>query len=235
MLVLEGCVQPSLAPSINAAAARVLDRLGISLIRAAQAGCCGALSQHLSAHADGLDFMRRNIDAWTPHLEQGVEAIVMTASGCGSMVKEYADLLKHDAAYAEKAARVSAQTRDLAEVLAQADLSGLNVDVARRVAFHSPCTLQHGQKLAGVVEGLLKRLGFELTPVAEPDLCCGSAGTYALLQTDISRRLLADKLNALQASLPDCVATANIGCLTHLQSGSAVPVLHWVELLDMPR
>jgi len=232
MLVLEGCVQASLAPSINAATARVLDRLGVSLIRAPQAGCCGALSHHLSAHAEGLDFMRRNIDAWTPYLDQGVEAIVMTASGCGLMVKEYAAALKHDADYAAKAARISAQTRDLAEVMAREDLSALEVDSRRRVAFQSPCTLQHGQKLDGVVEGLLKRLGFDLAPVADPHLCCGSAGTYSLLQPDLSLRLLDQKLQALQAGQPDCVATANIGCLSHLQTGSKVPVVHWVELLD---
>ena len=235
MLVLEGCVQPSLAPSINAAAARVLDRLGVSLVHAPQAGCCGALSYHLAAREEGLDFMRRNIDAWTPYLDQGVEAIVMTASGCGLMVKEYADALKHDAGYAEKAARVSAKTLDLAEVLAGEDLSKLEVDTGRRVAFHSPCTLQHGQQLDGVVESLLKRLGFALAPVADPHLCCGSAGTYSLLQPDLSLRLLGEKLDALQAGQPGCIATANIGCLSHLQTGSSVPVLHWVELLDSAR
>jgi len=232
MLVLEGCVQPALAPSVNAAAARVLDRLGISLLRADRAGCCGAVSYHLAAREEGLAFMRRNIDAWTPYLDQGVEALVMTASGCGLMVKEYAEALRHDPAYAEKAARISAKTLDLAEVLAREDLRVLKPDITRRVAFQSPCTLQHGQKLAGAVEGLLAQLGFTLTPVADPHLCCGSAGTYALLQPDLSRRLLRGKLEALQAGRPDCVATANIGCLAHLQAGSAVPVVHWVELLD---
>jgi len=232
MLVLEGCVQPALAPSVNAAAARVLDRLGISLLRADRAGCCGAVSYHLAAREEGLAFMRRNIDAWTPYLDQGVEALVMTASGCGLMVKEYAEALRHDPAYAEKAARISAKTLDLAEVLAREDLRVLKPDITRRVAFQSPCTLQHGQKLAGAVDGLLAQLGFTLTPVADPHLCCGSAGTYALLQPDLSRRLLRGKLEALQAGRPDCVATANIGCLAHLQAGSAVPVVHWVELLD---
>jgi glycolate oxidase iron-sulfur subunit len=232
MLVLDGCVQPGLAPSINAAAARVLDRLGISLVSAPKAGCCGALSHHLAAREEGLEFMRRNIDAWTPYLGQGVEAIVMTASGCGLMVKEYADALKHDPDYAEKAARVSAKTLDLAEVLAREDLGRLGVKPGRRVAFHSPCTLQHGQRLDGVVEGLLERLGFELAPVANPHLCCGSAGTYSLLQPDLSLRLLGEKLEALHAGQPGCIATANIGCLAHLQTGSKVPVVHWVELLD---
>ncbi|MFZ4700798.1 MAG: glycolate oxidase subunit GlcF [Candidatus Methylumidiphilus sp.] len=232
MLVLEGCVQPALAPSINAAAARVLDRLGISLIRATEAGCCGAVSYHLTATEEGVGFMRRNIDAWMPYLDLGVEAIVMTASGCGLMVKQYADALKHDAAYAEKAARISAMTLDLAEVLAREDLTSLQVDANKRIAFQSPCTLQHGQQLNGLVEGILTRLGFELAPVANPHLCCGSAGTYSILQPDLSLRLLSDKLEALHSGKPDCIATANIGCLTHLKTGTDVPVVHWVELVD---
>jgi len=232
MLALEGCVQPILAPSINAAAARVLDRLGVSLISAPQAGCCGAVSYHLSGQEEGLDFMRRNIDAWTPYLDRGCEAIVMTASGCGLMVKDYAEALKHDPAYAEKAARISAQTLDLAEVLAKEDLSVLKLAAKQRIAFQSPCTLQHGQRLDGLVEELLTRLGFVLSPVADPHLCCGSAGTYSLLQPDLSLRLLDQKLKNLEAGQPDCIATANIGCLAHLQTGSKVSVLHWVELLD---
>ena len=232
MLVLEGCVQPSLAPSINAAAARVFDRLGISLIRAEGAGCCGALSYHLSAHEEGKGFMRRNIDAWWSYLDEGVETIVMTATGCGLMVKEYGEVLKHDSVYADKAARIAAMTKDLVEVLAGEDLSTLEPDVSRKLAFHSPCTLQHGQKLNGRVERLLTSLGFELTPVADPHLCCGSAGTYSLLQPDISDRLLAKKVATLEAGHPDVIATANIGCLTHIQSGTEVPVRHWIELLD---
>ena len=170
MLVLAGCVQPILAPAINTAAARVLDRLGISLLVAPAAGCCGALSYHLSAQADGLDFMRRNIDAWLPYLEQGVEAIVMTASGCGLMVKEYGDIFKHDPFYADKAQRISAATRDLVEVLAAEDLSSLKPDITGTVAFQSPCTLQHGQQLGGAVETVLRGLGFDLSAVANP-LC----------------------------------------------------------------
>jgi len=232
MLVLEGCVQPALAPRINAAAARVLDRLGISLLRAPQAGCCGALSQHLDAQDEALGFARRNIDAWWPLLEQGVEAIVMTASGCGVMVKDYGQLLRHDEAYAAKAARVSATTKDLAEILAAEGASLAQVAGAPRVAFQCPCTLQHGQKLGGVVESLLLRAGCELTPVADAHLCCGSAGTYSLLQPELSQRLRDDKLRALQAGQPELIATANIGCLNHLQAQSEVPVLHWIELLD---
>jgi glycolate oxidase iron-sulfur subunit len=232
MLVLDGCVQPALAPAINAAAARVLDRLGISLIRAEGGGCCGALSYHLGAHGEGLDFMRRNIDAWWPHLERGAEAIVMTASGCGAMVRDYGQALQHDPAYAEKAERVSALTRDLGEILAAEDLAPLRPKAPGRIAFQSPCTLQHGQKLNGVVEAVLTRLGFELAPVENPHLCCGSAGTYSILQPELSERLLDDKLAALEAGAPAVIATANIGCLTHLQSKANRPVRHWVELLD---
>jgi len=244
MLVLDGCVQPALEPNINAATARLLDKLGITLKRAERAGCCGAVSYHLNAQEAGLDFMRRNIDAWLPHLEQGVEAIVMTASGCGVTVKEYGHLLKHDPVYADKAARVSAATRDISEVLlaekerlmALLGKSGVNRDSRphkeNKLAFHSPCTLQHGQKITGVIEALLTMAGFELTPVADQHLCCGSSGTYSLLQKQISRQLLKNKIGALESGAPAGIATANIGCLTHLQSGTAMPVRHWIELLD---
>lgn len=232
MLILDGCVQPAIAPSINAAAANVLDKLGIGLIRAEGAGCCGALSYHLAAHEEGKDFMRRNIDAWWPHIERGAEAVVMTASGCGAMVKEYGQVLKHDPAYADKAERISALAKDIGEVLAQEDLEKLRPKTSRRIAFQSPCTLQHGQKLGGLVEGLLEGLGFELVPAANPDLCCGSAGTYSILQPELSEKLRDRKLEALEAEKPEFIATANIGCLSHLQAKAQVPVRHWVELLD---
>ena len=235
MLVLQGCVQPGLKPNINAATARVLDRIGISLIAADEAGCCGALAHHLNDHDDGLNAMRRNIDAWMPHLDAGVETIVMTASGCGVMVKDYGWQLRHDPVYAARAARVSAATRDISEVLANeaASLKHLTTNTAvKRVAYHPPCTLQHGQKLMGGVETLLTQAGFELTPVTEKHLCCGSAGTYSVLQPEIAGALKARKLDNLQAGAPEMIVTANIGCLTHLQSGSSVPVRHWVELLD---
>lgn len=231
VLMLEGCVQPAMAPGIDAAAANVLDRLGISAIRVAGSGCCGALSYHLAAHEEGVALMRRNIDALWPYIEQGAEAIVSTASGCGLMLKEYGDVLKHDPVYAGKAERVSMLVRDIGEILAGEDLSPLRKSKSCRIAFHSPCTLQHGQKLAGLVERLLSDLGFELTPVDQPHLCCGSAGTYALLQPDLSQKLLADKLRALEEGRPECIATANIGCWAHLRSGAAVPVRHWIELL----
>jgi glycolate oxidase iron-sulfur subunit len=230
MLVLAGCVQPALAPSINAAAARVLDRLGISLLEARGAGCCGAVRFHLNRQEAGRDDMRALIDAWWPHIEAGVEAIVMTASGCGVTVKDYGHLLAGDAAYREKAARVSAMTRDLSEVLL--DEKSWEGKGKGPIAFQSPCTLQHGQRLNGNVETLLQRAGFTLTPVADAHLCCGSAGTYSLLQPEISLELRSRKLEALQAGKPGCIATANIGCLAHLQGATATPVRHWIELLD---
>lgn len=232
MLLLEGCVQPTLAPSINAAAARVLDRLGIQVLTAKASGCCGAVSYHLNAHEEGLQFMRRNVDAWEPYLDQGVEAIVVTASGCGLMVKEYAVALAHDPKYAQRAARIAAAARDLVEILEQGELDNWRGAAQRRVAFQSPCTLQHGQRLAGRVEAVLCRLGFQLSPVAEAHLCCGSAGTYSILQPELSRRLLKNKLECLQADDPELIATANIGCLTHLQTAAKAPVRHWIELVD---
>jgi glycolate oxidase iron-sulfur subunit len=232
MLALDGCVQPILAPSIDAAAARLLDRLGISLMRAPGSGCCGALSYHLDAQDEGLAFVRRNIDAWWPWIERGVEAIVVTASGCGVWVKEYGELLRGDPEYAEKAAWVSALARDPAEVLSAEDWRSLKPGGKRRIAFHSPCTLQHGQKLSGVVEPLLRGVGFELTPVRDPYLCCGAAGAYSILQPELANRLLDDRLTALQAGQPDGIATANIGCLVHLASQAEVPIRHWLEWLD---
>jgi glycolate oxidase iron-sulfur subunit len=232
MLVLEGCVQPSLAPETNAAARRVLGRLGIELVSAPNAGCCGAIDQHLAAPEAAKNAMRRNIDAWWPYIETGTEAIVMTASGCGSTVKEYGHHLRLDPAYAEKAVRVSALTRDLSEVLRDEDLSVLKPAKPRRIAFHPPCSLQHGQKLRGVIEAILTRAGYELLPVDEAHLCCGSAGTYSLLQPELSAQLRTRKLSNLQARGPELIASANIGCQSHLAAGSDVPVVHWISLLD---
>ena len=243
MLVLQGCVQPGIAPSINPAIARLLDRIGISLVAAREAGCCGAVAYHLNAQEEGLGFMRRNIDAWWPYVEQGVEAIVMTASGCGVMVKEYGELLKHDPRYSAKAEKISHLTKDASEILcAERDaieaLCARTADAtspesrATRVAFHSPCTLQHGQQIRGAAEALLSAAGFQLTPVPDAHLCCGSAGTYSILQPALSRRLLQNKVAALESGSPEVIATANIGCLAHVQSGSRLPVRHWVELLD---
>ncbi|MEK7877354.1 MAG: glycolate oxidase subunit GlcF [Pseudomonadota bacterium] len=239
MLVLEGCAQPSLSPNTNAAAARVLGRLGITLVRAPRAGCCGAVSYHLNAQDEGLAYMRRNIDAWWPHIEQGAEAIVMTASGCATMVAEYGHLLSRDPVYAARAARVSAMMKDISEVIA-ANLDALKVlpphasrlTPHRKVAFHAPCSLQHGLKMKGKVEALLADLGFELTPVPDAHLCCGSAGTYSILQPELSRQLLQNKITALTSGTPAAIVTANIGCQAHLQTATALPVMHWIEALD---
>jgi glycolate oxidase iron-sulfur subunit len=233
MLVLEGCVQPLGTPNTNAAAARVLDRLGISLVSAQDTGCCGALNQHLSDSAGARAMMRRNIDAWWPHVDAGAEAIVMTASGCGLMVKDYGHALQDDAAYADKAARISALTRDLSEVLSRENIDTLaNLGRGKRVAYHSSCTLQHGQKLGGTVEAILRRCGYELTPVADSHLCCGAAGSYTLLQPKLSGQLLNNKLAALQDGNPEVIASANVGCQMHLAGASDVPVKHWIELLE---
>lgn len=232
MLVLDGCVQTVVAPAINAAAARVLDRLGISLVSAPGSGCCGALSYHLDAHQEGLDFMRRNIDAWWPYVEAGIEAIVMTASGCGVTVKDYQALLEQDPEYAAKAARISKLSRDLSEVLAMEEgRQTLTIHPPRTLAFHSPCTLQHGQKLGGATEALLERVGFELTVVPDSHLCCGAAGTYSITQPEIANQLRDRKIESLESGNPDGIATANIGCLMHLQAVADRPVRHWIEWL----
>ena len=236
MLALAGCVQPSMAPSINAATARVLDRLGISLVEAEAAGCCGAVTHHLNYQRDALAYVKANIDAWWPYLEAGAEAIVITASGCGTMVRDYGHLLREDPAYAAKAARISALAKDVSEVVA-AERKGLPQLSAGRsrpaVAFHAPCSLQHGLQIRGVVEEILVSAGYTLTPVPDAHLCCGSAGTYSILQPELSKYLLRDKVRALESGRPDLVATANIGCLAHIQSGTASPVRHWIELLDL--
>jgi glycolate oxidase iron-sulfur subunit len=231
MLALAGCVQRALAPSINAAAARVLDRLGISLLEIPDAACCGAIRFHLNYQEAGREDMRALIDAWWPRIERGeVEALVMTASGCGVTVKDYVHLLARDEKYRDKAARISALTRDLCEVIQLEALPHLSGDKA--VAFQSPCTLQHGQQIRGKVEALLARAGYRLTPVDDAHLCCGSAGTYSLLQPELASELRSRKLAALHEGAPGIIATANIGCLTHLQGATETPVRHWIELLD---
>jgi glycolate oxidase iron-sulfur subunit len=239
MLVLEGCVQPSMGPNINSSAARVLDALGVQLVAAPKAGCCGALRHHLDAQEAALDDMRRNIDAWWPYVEgengAAVEAIVMTASGCGVMVKDYGHLLAHDSAYAEKAAHISAITRDLSEILPQFEVelgAKLKGKITKRIAFHPPCTLQHGQQIRGKVEGVLRAAGVDVTLCADSHLCCGSAGTYSVLQPELSHELRDRKLANLEATGAAEIVSANIGCLTHLQSGTDIPVTHWIELID---
>ncbi len=235
MLLLEGCVQPAMAPSINAATARVLDALGVQLIVASGAGCCGAIRYHLNDQDGGLDDMRRNIDAWWPHVEAGAEAIAMTASGCGVTVKEYGHLLAYDTAYAAKAERISGLAKDLSEILPafEAQLQNkLCRKIKKRVAWHPPCTLQHGQQIRGKVEGLLRALGVDVQLCADSHLCCGSAGTYSVLQPELSYQLRDNKLTNLSATKSEMIVSANIGCLAHLQSGTETPVRHWIELID---
>lgn len=232
MLILEGCAQRSLSPNTNAATARVLDRLGVSIEAVSEAGCCGAVDYHLDAQNAGLDRARRNIDAWWPKIAAGAEAIIQTASGCGAFVKEYGHLLRDDPAYAEKARRVSELACDIGEALARLPIESLSVKPDKRVAFHCPCTLQHAQKLGGSIEGMLTRLGFTLTGVPDAHLCCGSAGTYAFTQPELSRKLRDNKLDALESGKPDVIATANIGCQTHLGGAGRTAVRHWIEIVD---
>jgi glycolate oxidase iron-sulfur subunit len=238
VLMLAGCVQPAMMPNINSATARVLDAAGLQTLVAPQAGCCGAVKFHLNDQAGGTAQMRANIDAWWPLVEQGVEAIVMNASGCGVTVKEYGHILAGDPVYAEKAARISALTRDLSELLPMlvpllAPQLKAKPDASRVVAFHPPCTLQHGQQLKGGVEQHLGALGFTVQVAkSEAHLCCGSAGTYSVLQPELAYTLRDRKLGHLGGLKPAVIASANIGCITHLQSGTDTPVRHWVEVLD---
>ncbi len=246
MLMLLGCVQPAMMPNVNSATARVLDAAGIQTLVADGAGCCGAIRSHLGDGEGGLDDMRRNIDAWWPLVDGltsdgKVEAIVMNASGCGVTVKEYGHALARDPNYAEKARRVSELTKDLSELLPEITLA-LEPLMARsrarkaawpRLAFHPPCTLQHGQQLRGGVETHLRALGFTVDLAAvESNLCCGSAGTYSVLQPVLSKQLRDRKLSHLAPLAPQAIVSANVGCIQHLQSGTALPVRHWVEVLD---
>ena len=244
VLMLAGCVQPAMAPNINRASARVLDAIGVQTIMAAQAGCCGAVKFHLNDQEGGKAEMRANIDAWWPEIQgaagkAGVEAILMNASGCGVTVKEYGHLLQDDPAYAAKAARVSALTRDLSEWLPEisARLRDRVAPPSGAIAFHPPCTLQHGQQLRGGVEQHLRALGFNIKlNGGEAHLCCGSAGAYSALNPALSSQLRERKLGHLHRTFgdtpPDAIVSANMGCITHLQSGTATPVRHWIEVLD---
>jgi glycolate oxidase iron-sulfur subunit len=235
MVLLDGCVQPAMAPNINAATARVLDALGVQLMVAAKAGCCSAIRYHLNDQAGGLNDMRRNIDAWWPYVEAGAEAIVATASGCGATLMEYGYWLAHDAAYAAKAKRISELTRDLSEILPEfeAELQNkLRGKIKRRVAFHPPCSLQHAQQIRGKVEGVLRAVGVDVQLCADSHLCCGSAGTYSVLQPKLATQLRDNKLANLAATNAEMIVSANIGCITHLQSGTETPVKHWIELID---
>jgi len=232
ILLLDGCAQSVATPNTNHAATRVLDRLGISAQRVPDAGCCGALSYHLSAHEEARDFIRRNIDALMPGIQAGAEHIVSTASGCGVMLKDYADIMADDPAYADGAKQVSRLSLDLCELLSREDLSALGATGREPVALHCPCTLTHGLGASDTLRDVLQRAGIELTPTQDDHLCCGSAGSYSILQADMSKRLLEKKLSALGIGNPRAVVTANVGCQLHLATKSAVPVSHWIELLD---
>jgi glycolate oxidase iron-sulfur subunit len=238
MLILAGCAQAAATPNTNRAAARVFDRLGISFVSPAHAGCCGALSYHLGEHEAAKAFMRRNIDAWWPKLEGGAEAIVVAASGCSATIKEYGTILRDDANYAAKARRVAEATLDLSEALARENLATLGPSESGRgaatnkVALHCPCTLQHAQRRGGHLESLLQGLGVNLVRTKDPHLCCGSAGTYSILQPQLSTKLRDNKLTALTAHGPDLIVTANVGCQLHLATAAGVPVKHWIELVD---
>jgi glycolate oxidase iron-sulfur subunit len=235
VILLNGCVQPALLPSIDAATARVLDALGVQALVAADSGCCGAIDYHSDAREAAVAKARRNIDAWWALLEAGAEYIIINASGCGAMVKDYAHLLRDDAEYAPKAERIAAATRDIAEFLTPfaAELAPLaRASTATRIAFHPPCTLQHTQKLRGITEALLAHLGAQLVAVPDAHLCCGAAGMYTLLQPELSGELRTRKLKNLGRAQPQMILSANIGCLAHLETGTAIPVRHWIEWVD---
>src|SRR6202790_1868222 len=237
VLMLQGCVQPSMMPTIDRAAVRVLDAAGIQTVYAGGAGCCGAVRTHIGDHEGGRDDMRRNIDAWTPMVSAGeVLAIVTSASACSLAIKEYGHALSGDVAYADKAARISALARDLSELLPDLTpaLNGkMRLEGSPRLAFHSPCTLQHGQRLNGGIETHLRALGFDVDVASsEPHLCCGPGGTYSILQPDLAKQLRDRKLAPLAKLEPHCIISANVGCIQHLQSGTPTPVKHWIEVLD---
>jgi glycolate oxidase iron-sulfur subunit len=233
VILLTSCSQDALLPAIDDAARRVLDRLGVSAIVAPRAGCCGALRAHLSDPEGARAAARRNVDAWWPHIEAGAEALVMTASGCGVQVKDYGHLLAGEPAYAERAARVAALTRDISEWLREHGRWPRGDRAAPvAVAFHAPCTLQHGQRIVGAVESILEMLGARLVPVAGGHLCCGSAGSYSLLQPALATALRDRKLDALTVHAPTVILSANVGCITHLAAGARIPVRHWIEWVE---
>lgn len=233
MIVLAGCAQPGATPNTNVAAARVCEKLGISLREIAMAGCCGAMSYHMSRQDEALNFARRNIDAWWPAVESGAEALVVTASGCGTMVKDYGELLRSDRSYAAKAAKISDLTKDLSEILLNEDLSILRIgSEQQKTAIHCPCSLQHAQNLPNAVENILSTLKFDLAKTIDQHLCCGSAGVYSILEPKMSQKLLNNKLKALTMDDPQRIVTANVGCQLHLASVADIPVMHWIEVVD---
>ena len=231
VLLLGGCVQPTLAPNINHSIKNILAKLSVKVIESPQRECCGALDLHLAASKDALKRAKRNIDSWNTQLNSGVSVIISSASGCGVMVKDYPALFEKTDPYYEKAKFVASKTQDIAEYLASKDLTELRLSETN-LSYHEPCTLQHGQKLSGLVESILTQFGYERKPVKDAHICCGSAGTYSIFESEISNQLKENKLKNLKASNPEMIVTSNIGCLLHLQKGSSIPVKHWVELLD---
>jgi glycolate oxidase iron-sulfur subunit len=232
VLLIAGCVQPSLAPNINHSIKNILAKLNIEVLESSQGQCCGALDQHLAASSDAMKKVKQNIDRWTHQLESGVDSIISSASGCGVMIKDYPKLFKSSDPYFQKALFVSSKTEDIAEFLSSKDLSGLHL-TELNVTYHEPCTMQHGQQLGGLVESILSQFGYTKKPVKDSHICCGSAGTYSIFETKISNQLRTNKIKHLNASEPNMIVTSNIGCLMHLQKGSSIPVKHWVELLDV--
>jgi len=231
VILLEGCVQPTLSPDINEASKLILDKAGYNVISVPKVNCCGAISHHLNASQDALQTMKNNIDAWWPYVEEGCTAIISNATGCGVTMAEYETYLKHDKTYAEKAAEISALSKDISELIDNDVITALKLTRNIKITFHAPCTLQHGLKLKDSLERLLQKLGFELNEVSDQHLCCGSAGTYSILNPAISQQLRQNKLNNLTRKKPEYIVTANIGCLHHLQAGTDVPVKHWVEVI----
>lgn len=232
MVLLTGCVQSGAAPHFNAAAARILDRFGISLVEAPQAGCCGAVPGHLDAREQARTLARRNLDAWAPLLDDGAEAVLATSTGCGAYLHDYPDLLRDDPDYHDLARRLADRVRDPIEVLEALPLEAARLPARPRIAVHEPCSLQHGLKLAGRIPALLRRLGYEPLPVADGHLCCGSAGAWSLLNPDMAGRLREGRAEALNAGAPDAVFTANIGCWMHLSAASPAPLRHWLEAVE---
>ena len=232
VLLIAGCVQPSLAPNINHSIKNILSKLNVDVLETSQAQCCGALDQHLAASSDAMKKVKRNIDIWTQKLESGFDSIISSASGCGVMVKDYPKLFKSSDPYFQKALFVSSKTKDIAEFLATKDLSALHLSEIN-VTYHEPCTMQHGQELSGLVESILSQFGYIKKTVKDSHICCGSAGAYSIFESKISNQLRNNKIENLNASQPNMIVTSNIGCLMHLQKGSSIPVKHWVELLDV--
>ena len=235
MILFTGCVQSSLAPEINCASTRLLNRLGVETVASRGETCCGAINHHMAVDDSGLAFIKINIDAWWPYIEDGIEAIVISASGCGAMIKDYGYILRNDAEYKDKAQQISRMARDIGEIIAAEELETLKKIImasSAKYAFQDPCSLQHGQKMENETEKLLKNIGYRICKIRDANQCCGSAGTYSLLQTELSEKLRRKKISALEEVKPDMILTANIGCQLHLQQATDVPVKHWIEILE---